>query len=187
LLERFASRHDDVAFATLVERHGAMVLGVCRRVLHHLHDAEGAFQATFLILAPQAGAIRPHDSIAGWLYQVAYPLAVKARASAAKRRSYLRREVDMPTADPLAELNGQELRSLLDEELNQLPEQCRSALVLCYLEGKTQDEAARLLGWSKGTLRRRLGQGRELLRIRLGRRGLPLAAGRIAARLPTAR
>src|SRR5262249_42797290 len=186
LLEHFASRHDDAAFATLVERHGAMVLGVCRRVLHHLHDAEDVFQATFLILARKAGSIRRYDSIAGWLYQVAYQLAVKARASAAKRRNYPRREVDMPTADPLAELNGQELRSLLDEELNQLPEQCRSALVLCYLEGKTQDEAARLLGWSKGTLRRRLGQGREFLRIRLVRRGLSLSAALIATLLAQA-
>src|SRR6516225_7794703 len=156
LLERFAAGRDEQAFATPLQRHGPMVLGVCRRVLHHLHDAEDAFQATFLILARKAGSIRRSESVGGWLHQVAYHLAVKARASAARRASGLNPEACnkqgdlMASADPMAAATWQEVRTLLDAELQQLPDNYRDALVLCYLEGKTHEESAHQLGWSKG-------------------------------------
>src|SRR5262249_22196880 len=157
-------------------RHGPMVLATCRRVLRHAEDAEDAFQAAFLILARKAGSIRRSESVGGWLHRVAYRLALKARAGAARRRRPLARGEPMTFADPTAAAAGQEAQALLDEELQRLPERYRSALVLCYLEGLTQEAAARRLGWSKGTLRRRLGQGRELLRRRLIRRGLAPSA-----------
>jgi RNA polymerase sigma factor (sigma-70 family) len=177
LLERFARRREEAAFAALVRRHGPLVLGVCRRVLHNRHDAEDAFQATFLALARRAGAIQCRGSVGGWLHRVAYHAAVKARARALKR---LEREGHAEPraspADPLTELTGRELLALLDEELERLPEEHRGPLVLCYLEGKARDEAARALGCSLGTLKRRLREGRARLRGRLAGRGASLAA-----------
>jgi RNA polymerase sigma factor (sigma-70 family) len=171
LLERFRAQRDEAAFALLVRRHGPMVLGVCRRVQRHEQEAEDAFQAAFLILARKAGTIRQTD-VGGFLYRVAYHLAVRARGHAARRRERDRRGEAMSVTDPLADVTWREVRSVVDEELQRLPEGLRSALVLCYLEGRTHEEAARLLDWSKGTLRRRLSQGRELLRVRLLARGL---------------
>jgi RNA polymerase sigma factor (sigma-70 family) len=176
LLEQFLAKHDETAFAALVRRHGPMVLGICRRVLRNEHDAEDAFQATFLILAHKTGSIRKQTSPGSWLHGVALRLAVRTKTNAAHRRLRERRRTEMNQANPMADVTWQELRTQLDEELQQLPEQFRAALVLCYLQGKTQDEAAHQLGWSKATLRRRLGQGRELLRVRLVRRGLALSA-----------
>lgn len=176
LLERFAAGRDEAMFGLLVRRHGPMVLGLCRRLLGHEQDAEDAFQAAFLLLSRKAGSIRQTD-VGGWLYRVAYHVAVRARAQSAKRQQREQRGEAVSPVDPLMEATWKELRQVVDEELQRLPEDSRSALVLCYLEGKTQDEAARLLGWSKGTLRRRLDHGRELLRTRLLRRGLaPMAA-----------
>jgi RNA polymerase sigma factor (sigma-70 family) len=176
LLEGFIARREEAMFAQLVRRHGAMVLSVCRRILGHEQDAEDAFQAAFLILARKAGSIRQSD-VGGFLYRVAYHLAVRARANAAKRKDRERREAAMSATEPLADLTWREVRQLVDEELQRLPDAPRSALVLCCLENKTQQEAAHLLGWSKGTLRRRLEQGREMLRQRLLARGLtPMAA-----------
>ena len=172
LLERFVRSRDEAAFTALVQRHGGMVLGVCRRLLGHQQDAEDCFQAAFLILARKAASIRSHESVGGWLHRVACRLALKARAGAARRRHRESQGTLMPSTDPGAELTAQELRTLVDEELQQLPDRYRAPVVLCYLEGKTQEEAAHHLGWSKGTLRRRLGQGRELLRQRLLRRGV---------------
>jgi RNA polymerase sigma factor (sigma-70 family) len=176
LLERFLAAHDQAAFAALVRRHGPMVLGLCRRILHREHDAEDVFQATFLILTHKAASIRKRASVGSWLHGVAQRLAVRAKVRAAERPLQHMRRPDMAPADPLAETNWQELRAILDEELQQLPEKLRDALVLAYLQGKTHEEAARQLGWSRATLRRRLGQGRELLRLRLVRRGLTLSA-----------
>ncbi len=176
LLERFAAERDEAMFALLMRRHGPMVLSVCRRILGHEQDAEDAFQATFLILARKAGSIRQTD-VGGYLYRVAYHVAVRACANAAKRKQREKQGGVLSTANPQTETTESEIYQIVDEELQRLPEDLRSALVLCYLEGKTQEEAARRLGWSKSTLRRRLDKGRELLRSRLLSRGLtPMAA-----------
>jgi RNA polymerase sigma factor (sigma-70 family) len=174
LLQRFVARKDEDAFAALVGRHGPMVWGVCRRVAGDPHDAEDAFQGTWLVLARKAGSIRKQASVSSWLHGVAYRVAGQVRATA--RRQHSLRAVGPPAEQkgPEADLTLRELLALLDEELHRLPERCRGPLVLCYLEGKTQDEAARQLGWGKSTLRRRLERGRELLRLRLARRGVSL-------------
>jgi RNA polymerase sigma factor (sigma-70 family) len=153
-----------------------MVLGVCRRVLHHRDDAEDACQATFVVLARKAASIGKRVSVGSWLYKVAYHMAVRARKQAAARRV---REGSAPArtaVDPLAEVTGRELLTLLDEELQKLPERYRAPLVHCYLEGQTRDEAARQLGCSESTVNRRLEHGKEQLRKRLARRGLSLSA-----------
>jgi RNA polymerase sigma factor (sigma-70 family) len=181
LLERFAADREQAAFEALVRRHGPLVMGVCRRLLPNPHDADDAFQATFWVLARKAGSVGKQGSLGGWLYRVAYHAALKARARAALRERLEREAPPRPSADPLAEVTGRELVATLDEELHRLPECYRTPLVLCYLEGKTRDEAARQLGWSLGTLKRRLEQGRDRLRRRLDRRGLALAAVLLAA------
>jgi RNA polymerase sigma factor (sigma-70 family) len=173
LLERFARQRDEAAFAQLVRRHGAMVLGVCWRVLRHRHDAEDAFQAAFLVLARKASSVRWQDSAGGWLFQVAYHLALKMRADADRHRACPLPDVAGP--DPGDDPSGGELRAILDEELSRLPEKYRAALLLCHWEGKTRAEAARLLGWKEGAVKIRLERGRALLRARLRRRGLGLS------------
>jgi RNA polymerase sigma factor (sigma-70 family) len=172
LLERFARQRDELAFAALLRRHGSMVLGVCRGILRHTHDVEDAFQATFLILAQKAASIRQRHSLGGWLYGVAYRVAVKASARAARRRQVERRTPDRVAADPLDDLTVRELRQALHEELRRLPEKYRTPLVLCYLQGKTQEEAARQLGWPKRRVKDRLQRGKERLHRRLSQRGL---------------
>jgi RNA polymerase sigma factor (sigma-70 family) len=181
LLEHFAARREEAAFEALLRRHGAMVQGVCRRVLGNPHDAEDAFQATFLILARRAREVGRRGSVGGWLYQVAYTTALKAKASAAARRRREQRPDARSAADPLAEVSGRELLTALDEELARLPEKYRAPLVLFYLEGLTRDEAARRLDASESTVKRRLEEGRERLRLRLERRGLALPAALLAA------
>jgi RNA polymerase sigma factor (sigma-70 family) len=176
LLERFNARRDEKAFATLVRRHGPMVLGVCRSVLRHEHDAEDAFQATFLVLARKAKAIRRPEALAGWLYEVAHHAALKARADAVRRREQERRASPMPPADPSLDLTLRDLQRLVHEELRRLPEKYRLPLVLCYLEGRSHEEGAGQLGWSRGTFRGRLDRGRERLRRRLAARGVALSA-----------
>jgi RNA polymerase sigma factor (sigma-70 family) len=183
LLERFAANHEEAAFAALVQRYGPLVLGVCRRVLRHAHDAEDAFQATFLVLARNAAAIRKQESVGSWLYGVAHRVALKAKAEAARRHVHLRIAPSSSLTEPLADLTWRELCSALDEELTRLPDKYRAPLLLCYLEGQTQDEAAARLGWARGTLKRRLERGREILRGRLLRRGLTLSAGLFATAL----
>src|SRR5437773_2234678 len=177
LLKRFASHHDQGAFAVLVKRHGPMVLAVCRRVLHDSHAADDAFQATFMVLVRKAGSLTRPELLGNWLYGVAYRVAVKARGNAARRSEYERRSPAMSTVDPMLEVSGRELRSVLDAEMSHLPEKYRAPLILCYLEGKTNEEAARVLGWPTGSMSGRLARGRELLRKRLVRRGLALSAG----------
>jgi RNA polymerase sigma factor (sigma-70 family) len=189
VLERFAQRGEEAAFAALVRRHGPMVLGVCRRVLRREQDAEDAFQATFLVLARSAAAIAKRDSVASWLYGVAYRVALRARTNEARRQAAAVPAVPADVADPLAEASRRELRGILDEELGRLPARFRRPLVLCYLEGRSHPEAARELGCPVGTVRSRLARGREILRGRLARRGLAgagaaLAAPALAAPLP---
>jgi RNA polymerase sigma factor (sigma-70 family) len=183
LLERFAARGEEAAFEALVQRHGPMVLGVCRRVLGDAHEAEDAFQATFLVLVRNARSVGKAGSVGSWLHGVAHRTALKARAAQAARRKHERRVAVMANNGAGADAAWGELRQVLDEEVGRLPEACRGPFVLCYLEGKTYDEAARLLGCPKGTVSTRLARARELLRARLTRRGLALSAGLLATAL----
>jgi RNA polymerase sigma factor (sigma-70 family) len=179
LLDWFVSQRQDEAFALLVERHGPLVLGVCRRILRDEHAAEDAFQATFLVLARRASAIRQGISLAGFLYGVASRIAARARARAARCRRQEERFAT-PTSscsDPLAALAQQELQAALHEEMHRLPARYREPLILCGLEGKPHEQAARELGWPKSSVTARLRRGRELLHHRLTRRGLAPAVG----------
>jgi RNA polymerase sigma factor (sigma-70 family) len=173
LLARFLKHHDEAAFAALMERHGAMVLGVCRRVLKSPHDAEDACQAVFLVLARKAGSVRKQGSLGSWLHGVAWRVARKLRRSLARRSA---REnlaaAQMPAVSEPADMTWRDVLRVLDEELNRLPRVFKAPLVLCHLEGRTQDEAARELGWPRATVRNRLKRGREILRSRLARRGV---------------
>jgi RNA polymerase sigma factor (sigma-70 family) len=168
-LGRFLRHHDQEAFEALVQRHGPLVLRVCRRVLQDAHDADDAFQATFLLLVQKAASIEQPELLGNWLYGVAYRVAVKARTSAARRRACEKRAPMLPSVDPMQEITGRELHSVLHAQMNDLPEKYRAPLVLCYLEGKTNEEAARLLGWPTGSISGRLARARELLRLRMSR------------------
>jgi RNA polymerase sigma factor (sigma-70 family) len=183
LLERFVRDRDANAFAGLVQRHGPMVLGVCRRVLRNADDAEDAFQATFLVLVHKARAIGRPDRLGNWLYGVAYRTALRARSYAARRRIQEERVIQMPAADPALEVAAKDLRQALDRELAGLSEKYRLPLVLCYLEGMSTDEVASQLGCARGTVLSRLARGRERLRRRLVRRGLVLSVALFAAAL----
>jgi RNA polymerase sigma factor (sigma-70 family) len=185
LLRRFAGGHDEAAFNALLQRHGTMVLGVCRRVLGDTHDAEDAFQATFLVLARKARSVRQARSVSSWLYGVAYRTALKARAQAARRRALEAQAVAARTeaVDPSDAAVWRDLRPVLDEEVSRLPERYRLPFVLCYLEGRTNAEAAQVLGCPVGTVLSRLAWARERLRGRLTRRGVTLSAGALAAGL----
>jgi C-terminal peptidase prc len=174
LLKRFAATRDEAAFATLLERHGPLVWGVCQRRLRHVQDAEDAFQATFLVLARKAATERWRASVGNWLYEVASRLAAEARTKNVRRRQHELRAGQGRAAE--SDPNQHELCSALDEELQGLPNKYRVPLLLCYLQGQTSDQAADVLGWSLRTLQRRLAEGRELLRARLTRRGLTLSA-----------
>jgi RNA polymerase sigma factor (sigma-70 family) len=181
LLEHFSQYREERAFAELVRRHGPMVREVCERIVRQVWDADDAFQATFLVLAQKARSIRKPASVGSWLYGVATRVAWKARARADKARRCYCQEKTVP--DPAREAAWRELLATLDAEVVRLPARFRGPVVLCYLEGQTQDEAARQLGWSLRTLKRRLEQARELLRLRLQRRGLALSAALLTAGL----
>jgi RNA polymerase sigma factor (sigma-70 family) len=174
LLRRFLAGRDEAAFAALVARHGPLVLGVCRRALGDAHAAEDAFQATFLLLARRAARLRSPDALAGWLHGTARRVARQLRRGDDRRRR--REQRHTPPAAPPADVTWRELRRLLDAELARLPAAYREPLILCYLEGLTQAEAARRLGCGLAVLRGRLERGRQALRKRLEKRGLPLAA-----------
>ena len=179
---RFTVNREQAGFEVLVERHGPMVWGVCRRVLGRCPDAEDAFQATFLVLARKAGSLRLAGG--GRLLAVRRrpPCRRGARATAARLRASCRRTWRRLAPDPLDEVSGRELCALLDDELNRLPAKYRDPLVLCCLEGRVRDEAARMLGWSLGTLKRRLEQARAAARP-VARRGLTLPAALLALEL----
>ncbi len=186
LLERFVSRRDEGAFEALVERHGPMVLRVCRGVLADPHDAQDAFQATFLVLVRRAGSVRKRDSVASWLFGVAGRVAARARADAARRRRHEREAAMMATrSDGGEDEDRPDPGPVLHEEVARLPEKYREAVVLCYLEGHTYEAAARRLRRPVGTIKVRLSRARGLLRVRLARRGLGLPAGLAAAGLLT--
>jgi RNA polymerase sigma factor (sigma-70 family) len=183
LLEKFLAHKDETAFATLVERHGPMVFSVCRRVLGDPHEAEDVFQATFLVLVRRMRSIGGNSSIGGWLHEVARRIALKARTQKAARRHRETEAGNMRSARAVDDLSLEELRTVLDEEIASLPEKHRAPIVLCHLEGKTYDQAARELGCTKISLARRLARARELLRRQLERRGIGLAAGALATSL----
>src|SRR5262249_12607774 len=145
LLGRFIERRDEAAFAALVRRHGAMVWGVCRRVLGEHHDVEDAFQAAFLVLVRKAASIVPQEMVGNWLYGVAYQTALRARAARAKRRTRERQLMQMPEPTAAEPTLWRDLKPVLDQELSRLPAKYRVAIILCDLEGKTRREAARQL------------------------------------------
>jgi RNA polymerase sigma factor (sigma-70 family) len=178
LLQRYVESGDRAALAALVERHGAMVFGVCRRALGNVHDAEDAFQAVFLLLVHKASAIAQCESVGSWLHGVAYRTALKARRAAAVRRRARERQLAASTVAPaVPDILERELRAILDEEIARLPERYRLPVILCYLEGKTHAEAARLLGCPLGTVATQLARARARLRPRLERRGITLPVG----------
>lgn len=182
LLQRFVTQRDEAAFTALVQRHGPLVLGVSRRALRNAQDAEDVFQATFLVLARRAAAIRKGQSVGSFLYGVAWRLARKVRLEVARRRPP--RFPEEPVSDaPLDTLASRELLAALDEELARLPEHFRAPVTLCYLHGRTQEEAAAELGWSKAMVRRRLDRARALLHARLAGRGLVVAATALTSAL----
>jgi RNA polymerase sigma factor (sigma-70 family) len=178
LLQRFVQQRDESAFAALVSRHGAMVLRSCRRILGDVREAEDAFQAAFLILARKAHTLREPAELPGWLHGVARRVALKARRKVATRAHQTQLSEELPDAhsDPLAQLTARELLTILDEAIARLPLAQRSAVVLCCLEGRTREEAAKLLGCTVGSLKGHLERGRGRLQERLRRRGIALSA-----------
>ena len=176
LLERYVKERDEDAFTMLVQRYSSLVLGVCERVLQDKHYAEDAFQATFLVLVRRADSLDGERSLGNWLYAVAFRTAVKAKAMAAKRRARERQALEMPTIEAKIDPDLSDLKPIIDEALNQLPEKYRAPLVLCCLQGKTHQEAAKELGWPSGSMSRRMEKARKLLRKRLAQRGVILSA-----------
>jgi RNA polymerase sigma factor (sigma-70 family) len=174
LVERFAARRDpiaEVAFAALVRRHGPMVLRVCRKILRNHHDAQDAFQATFLILARKAESLWVEDSLGPWLHGVACRVASTSKAAAARRRAH-ESKVARLAVTAISEKASDDSCAILHEELARLPDRYRATIVLCDLEGRTYEEAAWELGRPVGTIKSRLARGRERLRIRMMRRGV---------------
>ncbi len=185
LLGRFVDFRDEAAVAALVRRHGAMVWGACLRILRNQHDAEDAFQATFLVLMRKAASVAPREMLANWLYGVANQTSLKARATRAKRRSREKQLMEM--SEPSVQHDFRDdLQPVLDEELSRLPDLYRSVVVLCDLEGKTRKQAARQLSCPEGTVASRLAIARRMLAKRLVQRGLATSGGMLAAIVPKA-
>ena len=181
LLAQFIGQQDEAAFAALVQRHGSMVLGVCRRLLGNVHDADDAFQATFLILVHKAASLKSCELLGNWLYGVAYNTALAARAKRCRLRSKEKQVLGMPEPAMTQPNDWSDLRPLLDQELSQLADHYREAIVLCDLEGKSRKEAARQLGIPESTLSGRLTTARRKLAKRLARHGITLSVGAVAA------
>jgi RNA polymerase sigma factor (sigma-70 family) len=180
LLERFVAGRDEAAFELLLWRHGPMVLSVCRRMLRCGQDAEDAFQTAFLLLARKASSIRRREAVAGWLYQTACRIALRARAAARKRRVAVLQGTATAGRDADPDLIWRDLRPVLDEEVNRLPAKYRMAIILCYFQGRTHAQAAQELGCPRGAVAMRLQRARDLLRGRLTRRGLALSVAALA-------
>jgi RNA polymerase sigma factor (sigma-70 family) len=183
LLKRFLADRQDPAFTVLVHRHGRMVLAVCQRLLGDAHAAEDAFQATFMVLVRRAASFRGDKPLGSWLHAVARRIALRARAQAALRRDKERRLSNMPRSESLDDVTWQELRSVLDDEIARLPEKFRAPIVMCYLEGRSYQQAAQELGCPKSSLASRLDRGRELLRQQLTRRGIAMPAAALTTAL----
>jgi RNA polymerase sigma factor (sigma-70 family) len=186
LLERFVTHRDETAVEVLVRRHGPLVFGVCRRVLHNVHAAEDAFQATFLILARKAPSLVRRDRLGSWLYKIAYRLALRARANEVRRQQCEARAARNRPGPASHATGPDDLVVALEEELQRLPARHRAPLVLCYLEGKTNLEAAQALGCRPGSISARLARARERLREGLARRGFVAPTAGIASLLATA-
>ena len=176
LLERFVGMRDAAAFRSLVVRHGPAVLQMCRAVLHDAHEAEDAFQATFIVLVRKARLIRNPESLGGWLRGVAHRTALRARCRTARRHVIERTRAEMFRSEEIADDFSPDLRVAIRAELERLPDSYREPVTLCYMEGLTHQEAAAQLGWPLGTVKVRLVRGRRLLRERLDRRGVTLGA-----------
>jgi RNA polymerase sigma factor (sigma-70 family) len=186
LLDCFIAERDEVAFAALVHRHGAMVFGVCRRVVGHVQDAEDAFQATFLVLARKATTVVPREAVGNWLYGVAYRTALEARTRNAKRRAREMQVHPMPQPTSEPQQLWHDLQPVLDRELSRLPDKYRLPVVLCDLEGRARHDVSQQLDLAEGTLSSRLARGRKLLAGRLARHGFALSAGTLALALAPA-
>ena len=182
LMERFIARRDEAAFGELVRRHGPMVLGVCKRALPNQHDAEDAFQATFLVLACKAASILPREMVGNWLFGVACRTAQKIRAMTARYRAR-EKQVEVLPETPVEGEDVHELGCLLDQELERLPDKYRVPVLLCELQGRSRKEVARQLGLPEGTLSSRLATARRMLATRLARRGFGVTGGAIALAL----
>jgi RNA polymerase sigma factor (sigma-70 family) len=183
LLARFLDQRDQAALAVLIERHGSMLWGVCRRLLPSHQDAEDAFQAACLVLVRKAASVRPRELVGNWLYGVAYQTAKNARAMLAKRRVHEKQVSAMPEPEMRRRDAWHDVQGLLDQELSHLPDKYRVAIVLCDLEGRSRKETARQLGVPEGTLAGRLRRGRALLARRLARHGIVLSTAALAALL----
>jgi RNA polymerase sigma factor (sigma-70 family) len=179
-MECFVTAKDPDAFRILIERHGPTVLAVCRNVLRQQHDAEDAFQDTFLALATGASTIKQREAIGPWLHQVAFRLARRARFETSQRRVHEGNRNDSRAEYPIG-APDLFLATLLREEVSRLPERHRLPVVLCYLEGKTHQEAAAQLRCPLGTLKARLSRARQTLRVRLSRRGFEAYPQRLMA------
>jgi len=185
LVERFVAQHDEAAFGMLVQRHGPRIRGVCQRILGNPHDAEDAFQATFLVLAAKARSIGRRDSLGSWLHSVAFRLSLQARKEAARHRARsLAAEAEVAAAPVPDSLEALETRAVLDEEVARLPRRYRSAVLLHYVEGRGLEEAARQMGWTFGQFRGMLFRARRLLEKRLRRRGLACSVALLGAGEP---
>jgi RNA polymerase sigma factor (sigma-70 family) len=183
LLRLYVEQREEAAFTALLERHGGLVMSVCRRILPRRQDAEDAFQATFLTLIRVASSIRRSEAIAGWLYRVAHRIAIKAGTDMARRSVRERESVKTAPAATSAEVGLRELQEVVDEEVRRLPEKFRAPFLLCCLEGKTRTEAARELGWKEGTVAGHLAEARRRLQLGLARRGVALSSALAVAAL----
>jgi RNA polymerase sigma factor (sigma-70 family) len=181
MLEAFVKRRDEAAFESLLKLHGPMVLGVCKRVLGDHHDAEEAFQATFLVLSRKAASIVPRNRVGNWLYGVAYRTALKAKGLRDQRRTREVQDANAPEPAAQQSIQWTDIAPVLDRELNSLPEKYRVAVVLCDLEGRSHRDVAQELGCPEGTLSGRLMRARNLLAQRLGRQGFAMTVGALTA------
>jgi RNA polymerase sigma factor (sigma-70 family) len=176
LLQAFVNDREEAAFEALVHRHASRVLGVCRRVLGRNAEAEDAFQATFLVLARKAGTIRHYASLGHWLHGVAHRIAVRERAGASRRQRHEYQAAEALTRPREGDMDHRDLCHSVHQEIDRLPERYRQAILLCYMQGVSTEEAARILNCPHSTLKGRLVRAREILHVRFNRRGVTLGS-----------
>ena len=181
LLKRYVNHRDELAFEALVERHGPMVMSVCRGILVDPNDAEDAFQASFLLLARKAGSLRVSGALGGWLHRVSCRVALQLKSEAARRRDRERRAAELAGTGSVSSTAWDDRDTILHEEIDRLPERYRQPIVLCYLEEMTYQQAANHLHWSEGSTQGRLRRARDLLKARLTRRGVTLSGAGLSA------